>query len=293
MRNVLLVCAAALSAWCAVADGREIRLCRGEAAAVSPDGGSVAFMRLVDRRFRVFVRDIRSGAESEVPSGPGQAIVPRWRKDGALVFTAANETKSAFAARHDATGWNLYLYRDGRVEKLTSGRIRETCPSFAPDGSLYFVADATDGKDRPCIARLTADGRRETAVTLASAVCLFGDPSVSPDGTRLLRAEAEQYNQPWRIVVSPVGETHARAYLTPKDMVAYAPAWSPDGKTVAFTGCREGDDGWQIYLMPSEGGTMTRLAKGKNPSFAPNGRTVVYDRDGEICVAQVGEGAER
>ena len=76
-------------------------------------------------------------------------------------------------------------------------------------------------------------------------------------------------------------------------MAAYAPAWSPDGKTIAFTGCREGDDGWQIYLMPSEGGTMTRLAKGKNPSFAPNGRTVVYDRDGEICVAQVGEGAER
>ena len=271
----------------------ETRVCRGESATVSPDGGSIAFMRLESHRFRVVIRELRTGSEAVVPSGPGQAIMPRWRSDGAVVFTAANETKSAFAARNDDTGWNLHLFRGGRVEKLTSGRIRETCASFAPDGSLYFVADATDGKDIPSVVRLGADGRRETVVTLPEAPCMFGDPSVSPDGSLLLRAEAARYNQPWRIVVSPATNGAERTSLTPATMVAYAPAWRPDGKHVAFTGCRDGDDGWHVYLMPAkEGGSMKRFAKGKNPSFAPDGRALFYDRGGEIFMSQIRKGGD-
>ena len=291
MRNPFVLLGVAILA--VVGNGQppvETRICRGESAAVSPDGGSLAFMRLEEHRFKVLTRNLRSGTENCVPSGPGQAIMPRWRKDGAIVFTAANETKSAFAARKDLTGWNLYLFRGGQIEKLTSGRIRETCASFAPDGSLYFVADATDGKDIPSIARIGADGRRETAVSLPEAPCMFGDPSVSPDGKWLLRAEAAQYNQPWRIVVSPTTNTAERTFLTPKTMVAYAPTWSPDGKTIAFTGCREGDDGWYVYLTPAKGGSMKRLVKGKNPAYAPDGRTVFYDRDGDIFMAQFMEG---
>lgn len=270
----------------------ETRICRGESATVSPDGGSLAFVRLEEHRFRILVRNLRTGAEAAVLSGPGQAVMPRWRKDGAIVFTAANETKSAFAARNDPTGWNLCLFRGGDIEKLTSGRIRETCASFAPDGSLYFVADATDGKDIPSIVRIGTDGRRETAVTLPKAPCMFGDPPVSPDGQMLLRAEAEQYNRPWRIVVSPVTNGNERTYLTPLTMVAYAPAWSPDGKSIAFTGCREDDDGWYVYLMSAKGGTMKRVVKGKNPSFSPDGRTIFYDRDGDIFMVQLKEGGD-
>lgn len=271
---------------------QETRICRGESAAVSPDGCSLAFMRLEDHHFRVLVRNLRTGAEAGVPFGPGQTIMPRWRKDGAIVFTAANETKSAFAARNDQTGWNLHLFRNGRIEKLTSGRIRETCASFAPDGSLYFVADATDGQDIPSIVRMGVDGRRETAVALPKAPCMFGDPSVSPDGRLLLRAEAEQYNRPWRIVVSPVTNGVERTYLTPMTMAAYAPTWSPDGKSIAFTGCREGDDGWYVYLMPAKGGEMKRVEKGKNPAFAPDGLAVFYDRGGEIFMAQLKKGGD-
>ncbi|MBR3223550.1 MAG: PD40 domain-containing protein [Kiritimatiellae bacterium] len=291
MRMLFALLAAVMSAAVALGERggqlplRETRICRGESAAVSPDGGSIAFMRLEGHRFCVLVRDLRTGSETAVPSGPGQAIMPRWRKDGAIVFTAANETKSAFAARNDQTGWNLHLFRDGQIEKLTSGRIRETCASFAPDGSLYFVADVTDGKDIPSIVRIGVDGRRETAVTLPETPCMFGDPSVSPDGRLLLRAEAEQYNQPWRIVVSPVTNCAGRTYLTPKTMPAYAPTWSPGGKYIAFTGCQEGDGGWHVYLMPANGGSMKRLAKGRNPSFAPDCRAVFYDRDSEIFMS--------
>ncbi len=266
----------------------EREVCRGEAPSVSPDGRSIAFMRLDDHRYAVYVRSIQDGAERRA-SPPGfKAIDPRWRADGALAYSAGNETKSAYVARNDKTGWNIDASKDGRIEQLTSGRVRHTCPSFGPDGTLYFVSDVTDGADAASIQRREVSGGFSVCVPSAKPRAMFGDPSVSPDGRLLLRAEAYAYNRPWQIVVSPMGEKEKRTFLTGADMAAYAPAWSPDGRWIAFTGYREGDDGWHIYFMSADGSGMSRVAKGCNPAFAPDGTTLYYDRDGRIWTIDMG-----
>lgn len=275
-----------------VVSGGEREICRGEAPSVSPDGRQLAFMRLDGHRYAVHVRNIQDGTERQASQAGFKAIGPRWRADGALAYSAGNETKSAYLARNDKTGWNIYLAKDGRTEKLTSGRVRHTCPSFGPDGSLYFVSDATDGADTASIQRRDASGGFSTCVPSADPRAMFGDPSVSPDGRRLLRAEAGAYHRPWRIVVSPVDDGVKRTFLTGVNMAAYAPAWSPDGRRIAFTGCREGDDGWQVYLMSADGGGMVRVAKGRNPAFAPDGATLYYDRDGRIWSIEIGGEAQ-
>ena len=68
---------------------------------------------------------------------------------------------------------------------------------------------------------------------------------------------------------------------------AYAPAWSPDGKLIAYTGFRDGDAGWGVYVMPSEGVVTQRIADGRNPSFAPDGKSIFYDRNGTIYRREV------
>ena len=90
------------------------------------------------------------------------------------------------------------------------------------------------------------------------------------------------YFSAWRIVTSSVSAPDDIAYETPPEMVAYAPAWRPDGRALAFTGYRVGDPGWGVYVKDLGTGALTRIAAGENPSWRKDGRMLVYERDGMV-----------
>jgi TolB protein len=54
------------------------------------------------------------------------------------------------------------------------------------------------------------------------------------------------------------------------------PDWSPDGKWIAFT--TQFRSGFQICVVPAEGGAAIGLVEGEDPSWAPNSRTLAYCR---------------
>ena len=304
--------------------GREEIICAGEEASLShgeppscrrsqqaaplphgePPSWRLVFQRLVNGRYVVMVRELSTGKETEVSPREGQACHPAWSPDGSVLYTYGNETKTGFAAKDDTTGWNLWLWKDGARRQLTHGRQRAYASSFAPDGqTIYFSCDhVTDmtGKavsqaadpnaiSRAGIAAVPLDGRgaQRTVCVLPQSNSACSQPRISPDGKILLRAELAKFREPWRLVVSPLNHPERRTYLTSSYEAAYAPAWSPDGKMIAYTGFRDGDAGWGVYVMPSEGVVTQRIADGRNPSFTPDGKSIIYDRDGTIYRREV------
>ena len=62
---------------------------------------------------------------------------------------------------------------------------------------------------------------------------------------------------------------------------SYWHGWSPDGKTLAFVGQRNGD--FDIYTVPATGGEETRLTTAKGlddgPEYSPDGQYIYFNSE--------------
>jgi dipeptidyl aminopeptidase/acylaminoacyl peptidase len=113
----------------------------------------------------------------------------------------------------------------------------------------------------------------------------LGEAAVSPDGKWLVYAVTEPDYDP--------AKTAADLWLMPADGSSPARrltntrgaesdiAFSPDGKQIAFTARREGDDAPQVYILPLDGGEarrVTSLPNGvSNPQWRPDGKALLFE----------------
>src|SRR5207302_699508 len=69
--------------------------------------------------------------------------------------------------------------------------------------------------------------------------------------------------------------------LTISDERQAAPAWSPDGRWIAYQSDYDGDEQWDIFLVSSKTGqivnlTNTREIAEESPAWSPDGRFLAY-----------------
>ena len=111
-----------------------------------------------------------------------------------------------------------------------------------------------------------------------------GAPVLSPDGKQAVFSVTEPaYDSSQTVsdlwVVPSDGSAPARR-LTNSKAPELGAVFSPDGKTLAFSARREGDDAEQIYLLPLEGGEARRLtnaaAGASSPKFRPDGKAILF-----------------
>ena len=82
--------------------------------------------------------------------------------------------------------------------------------------------------------------------------------------------------------MSPKGELGKRGKqakkLTRNGVHDYAPAWSPNGKKIAFTTQRDGNP--EIYVMNANGANPTRLTTNtvfdQKPAWSPDGKRIAF-----------------
>jgi Tol biopolymer transport system component/cytosine/adenosine deaminase-related metal-dependent hydrolase len=100
--------------------------------------------------------------------------------------------------------------------------------------------------------------------------------AVAPDGVSLM---INVQGVLWRLARSGGEATE----LTPAEMDAYEPAWSPDGRHVAFYAYTE--DNFSIWMMNADGTDRVQLTNNihdaRYPSFSPDGGTIYYASDAD------------
>src|SRR5262245_13771848 len=91
----------------------------------------------------------------------------------------------------------------------------------------------------------------------------------SPDSKRLV---VSRFGAWW--TMAPDGRDAKRVITKPGDWIAERdPAWSPDGRTIAFSASANGQ--FDLWTVPASGGTATRLT-----SIAGDERWPSWTRDG-------------
>ncbi len=134
---------------------------------------------------------------------------------------------------------------DRRVVYVTPGRIE--APNWMHDGkSLIFNSNGR-------IHQIPAAGGKPTPIDTGFATRCNNDHGISPDGNTLVISDQSQGKRQSLIYTLPI------AGGTPKLITPIGPSywhgWSPNGKTLAFCGERNGE--FDIYTVPAEGGPET------------------------------------
>jgi TolB protein len=107
----------------------------------------------------------------------------------------------------------------------------------------------------------------------------ISDPAWAPEGLRLAYVVVRDPLTGGRgsIFVADLNGTHRRRLTK-----GYAPAWSPDGRTIAFE--RTSTAGPAIWLMRTNGKILRRVTAGIDPAWSPDGRQLALSHDGWIYI---------
>ncbi|MGY2849386.1 TolB protein [Bradyrhizobium sp. USDA 4518] len=146
-------------------------------------------------------------------------------------------------------------------------------PRFSPDGQRVIMSLQQGGNSNLFVMDL----RSKSMTRLTDTPAIDTSPSYAPDGTRLC-FESDRGGKPQIYVMPATGGGAQR--ISFGDGTYSTPVWSPRGDYIAFT--KQGGGQFAIGIMKPDGSGERILTSGfhnEGPTFAPNGRVVMFFRD--------------
>jgi TolB protein len=263
----------------ACVSGGVARTATGPSSIGSPGAASPRIVFVLGERSTLYTA-ASDGSDAHALTDIG-AEDPDWSPDGSMIaFNSEYAGKShIFTINADGTG----------LRQVTRGKGFEGHPSWSPDGKWFavdrqflngqaglFVASVSDGSMRRITTNPYEDG-------------VDASPQYSQDGTRIvfIRSRPEG-SVPEGSAVWVANADGSQAHrITPWNMIAGHPWWSPDGSRIVFYdgggSVTYGAGDSHIFVVDADGTGLTRLTDGENeadfhPSWSPDGRAILFTR---------------
>jgi TolB protein len=150
-------------------------------------------------------------------------------------------------------------------------------PRFSPDGQRVIMSLQQGGNSNLFVMDL----RSKSTTRLTDTPAIDTSPSYAPDGSRIC-FESDRGGKPQIYVMPATGGAAQRISFSKDDNGgSYStPVWSPRGDYIAFT--KQSGGQFSIGIMKPDGSGERVLTSGfhnEGPTFAPNGRVLMFFRD--------------
>jgi Tol biopolymer transport system component len=226
----------------------------------SPDGQRIAFSSTRGEKgnLDIFVMDADGANLIRLTDHPSAEQGPVWAHDGKSLYFTAERTRMG------------QIYRvwldDHRVEQVTHGQDRAIMPAASPDGRYLAYASFTVAGFQLQLVDLTTGVTQQ--ITDGGGACR---PAFSPDSQELAFVRIER--EPSRLEALRVGSS--RVLVEDATLWSYYPAYSPDGRSIAFSvspAHHRGED-WDLAIMDAQKpGSFVRLTHGPGNDRVPDWR---------------------
>lgn len=237
--------------------------------AISPSGDELIYVDSAGGNRDLFRRGFSGGKPVNITESQANEGSPSWSPDG---------TKLLFSSDQDSEKPEIYVMTldSKQVIRLTENEFYDSDPCWAPDGttvlfSRFFPSDdQSKSTGHGAILEYGLQTQQERQLTDMGGYC--GGVDYSPDGKKIaFHRVADGTAELWTMD-SDGGD---QKQITASFVDEYSPAWSPDGKWIAYT-AGTGNDGqgtFDLWLMRSDGSDQRLITSAANTQMSPRWRT--------------------
>lgn len=213
-------------------------------------------------RDRIFYTNLKGVDRIYLTDGSFVDGNAEWSPDG---------TKVAFVSNRSGRNQIHVMDADGKNERrLTTEPVDAVHPAWTPDGKRIAYQRFAQGRGN--LVLIGVDGQNPTELGEGF------DPAISPDGKKILHARF--FPMGYRACVMDIDGTHIKPLQQTDNRFGWVhPAWSPDGKTVAWA---DFVGGLQIFTADADGENVKQLTKAPghhvHPTWSPDGKQILFFR---------------
>lgn len=231
--------------------------------AVSPDGRSIAYASNARGNYDIYVRSIDPTANPKLLTRSTSAdLQPTWSPNGRSIAFQSNRS-----------GVRYYIYTvgtDGRSKpvRLTKGKSQETDPDWSSKNLIAFTQ--ANGRNYD----IAYSDTKGTITPVARTKEREEHPDWSPNGLSIAYTRLSGRDRNIWTITAPgtrgnpnFTKAVAKKLTTSKENDT-APAWSPDGRSIAWAATRSRNA--DIWVMTSTGTNPRRITTNRSADTSPS-----------------------